>query len=233
MATRNIVSRKEWLSARQIHLDKEKEFTRLRDQLSAARRELPMVLVDKDYIFESAGGPESLSGLFAGRSQLILVHFMFGPEWQEGCPSCSYMADNYSGMDVHLNQRDVTLVAASRAPLAKLGAYKARMGWDFKWVSSLGSDFNADYHVSFDAEEMAAGQVYYNYRKTSFPSEEAPGVSAFLKDDDGAVYHTYSSYGRGLDLLIGTYNFLDLAPKGRDEGDLPYPMAWIKRHDQY
>lgn len=233
MATRNIVSRKEWFTERLAHLAKEKEFTRLRDELSAARRELPMVLVDKDYIFESAAGAESLSDLFEGRSQLILVHFMYGPDWEEGCPSCSYMADNYSGTAIHMNQRDVSFVVASRAPLGKLDAYKARMGWDFKWVSSLGSDFNADYCVSFDPNEMAQGEVYYNFRKTSFPSEEAHGVSAFLKGDDGAVYHTYSSYGRGLDLLIGTYNFLDLAPKGRDEGELPHPMAWIKRHDQY
>lgn len=233
MATRSIVSRKEWFAARLEHLAEEKEFTRARDRLSAARRALPMVKVDNDYMFESSSGAKSLSGLFDGRSQLLVYHFMYGPDWEEGCPSCSYIADNFSGTAIHMNQRDVSFVVVSRAPLAKLDAYKARMGWDFEWVSSLGSDFNADYRVSFDADEMKAGEVFYNFRKTTFPSEEAPGISAFLKEDDGAVYHTYSSYGRGLDLLIGTYNFLDLAPKGRDEGALPYPMAWVKRRDQY
>lgn len=233
MATRSVVSRKEWFAARLEHLAEEKEFTRARDRLSAARRALPMVKVDNDYMFESSSGAKSLSGLFDGRSQLLVYHFMYGPDWEEGCPSCSYIADNFSGTAIHMNQRDVSFVVVSRAPLAKLDAYKARMGWEFEWVSSLGSDFNADYRVSFDADEMKAGEVYYNFRKTTFPSEEAPGISAFLKEDDGAVYHTYSSYGRGLDLLIGTYNFLDLAPKGRDEGALPYPMAWVKRRDQY
>ena len=233
MSERRIVSRDEWLAARLEHLGREKAFTKLRDELSAARRALPMVRVEEDYCFDGPAGPETLSQLFEGRSQLVTVHFMFGPEWEEGCPSCSYMADNYDGAIVHMNQRDVTMVAISRAPLAKLEAYKARMGWDFKWVSSLGSDFNRDYHVSFTADEMAKGEMYYNYHMTRFPSEEAPGVSVFLKAGDGAIHHTYSCYGRGLDLLIGSYNFLDLAPKGRDEAALDWPMAWIKRHDRY
>ena len=216
------------------HLAKEKELTRLRDQLSQERRELPWVVVEKDYTFQGPNGPETLSALFQGRHQLLVYHFMMGPYWDEGCPSCSFWADNYNGAVVHLNHRDVTLVAISRAPLEKLEAYKQRMGWTFKWVSSSDTDFNFDYHVSATAEEIERGEpVYYNYHMTSFPSPERPGISVFYKDDDGSIYHTYSCYARGLDMLNGTYHLLDLLPKGRDEDDLPYPMAWVRRHDQY
>jgi predicted dithiol-disulfide oxidoreductase (DUF899 family) len=227
-----IVSREEWLAARKALLAREKEFTRARDALSAERRALPWVKVEKTYMFDGPDGRESLSGLFAGRSQLLAYHFMYGPGWEEGCKSCSFWADNYNGIDIHLAHRDVTLVAASRAPLAALEAYKKRMGWSFKWVSSLGSDFNADYHVSFTPEQQA-GPVDYNYEMRTFPSEEAPGVSVFAKDEAGAVYHTYSTYARGLDMLNGAYHLLDLVPKGRDEQNLPYGMAWLRHRDRY
>jgi predicted dithiol-disulfide oxidoreductase (DUF899 family) len=233
MQTNKIVSREEWVAARKVYLAKEKEFTRARDALSAQRRDLPWVKVDKEYVFEGPGGGESLSDLFDGRDQLIVYHFMFGPDWEEGCPSCSYLADHFDGAITHLNQRDVTLVAASRAPLKTLEGYKARMGWRFKWVSSLGSDFNRDYHVSFDADEMEKGEVYYNYQRARFPSTEAPGLSVFAKDGNGDLFHTYSAYGRGLDILIGAYNWLDLVPKGRDEDDLSFSMEWVRRHDRY
>ena len=227
-----VVSQTEWLAARRALLAKEKEFSKARDQLSAARRELPWVKVEKNYIFDGPNGKEALSDLFAGRSQLIVYHFMLGPGWKDGCPSCSLLADHFDGAAIHLAQRDVTLVVVSRAPLAEIEAYKKRMGWRFKWVSSYGTDFNHDFHVSFTPEEKARGKVDYNYAMTEFPSEEAPGLSAFIKDG-GSVFHTYSSYARGLDILIGTYNFLDFAPKGRDEAGLPYTMAWVRRHDEY
>jgi predicted dithiol-disulfide oxidoreductase (DUF899 family) len=233
MQPNKIVSREEWTAARRVLLAKEKAFTKKRDTLSALRRDLPWVRVDKDYMFEGPDGPESLSDLFEGRSQLIVYHFMFGPDWEEGCPSCSYIADHFDGAIPHLNHRDVTLAAVSRAPLEKLKGYGKRMGWRFKWVSSLGSDFNQDYHVSFDADEQAKGEIYYNYRNTTFPSSEAPGLSIFRKDESGAIFHTYSTYARGLDILIGAYNLLDLVPKGRDEADLPFTMEWLRRHDQY
>jgi predicted dithiol-disulfide oxidoreductase (DUF899 family) len=227
-----VVSQTEWLAARKALLAKEKEFSKARDQLSAARRELPWVKVEKNYIFDGPNGKETLSDLFAGRSQLIVYHFMLGPGWKDGCPSCSLLADHFDGATIHLAQRDVTLVVVSRAPLAEIEAYKKRMGWRFKWVSSFGTDFNRDFHVSFTPEEKARGKVEYNYTMTEFPSEEAPGLSAFIKDG-GSVFHTYSSYARGLDILIGAYNFLDFAPKGRDEAGLPYTMAWVRRHDEY
>ncbi len=206
----------------------------MRDQLSQQRRELPWVEVDKEYIFQGPNGPETLSDLFEGREQLLVYHFMMGPDWDEGCPSCSFWADNYNGITVHLNHRDVTLVAISRAPLEKLEAYKKRMGWSFKWVSSSETDFNCDYHVSATPEELeSGGPIYYNYNMTQFPSPERPGISVFYKDEAGKIFHTYSCYARGLDMLNGTYHLLDLLPKGRDEADLPYPMAWVRRHDQY
>jgi predicted dithiol-disulfide oxidoreductase (DUF899 family) len=228
-----VVSREDWLAARKQHLAKEKEFTRLRDQLSAERRELPWVRVEKSYVFEGPDGEETLADLFDGRSQLLVYHFMFGPGWEQGCPSCSFVSDHIDGANWHLPQRDVTLLAVSRAPLAQIEAFKARMGWRFKWVSSYGNDFNQDYHVSFTQDEMAQGQVYYNYGLEEFPSEEAPGISVFYKDPGGAVFHTYSAYARGLDMLIGAYNYLDLAPKGRDEAALPWTMAWVRHHDRY
>jgi predicted dithiol-disulfide oxidoreductase (DUF899 family) len=226
-----IVSRDEWLTARKAFLAKEKELTHARDRLSRERRELPWVRVDKAYAFDGPAGKETLSDLFAGRSQLLVYHFMFGPDWKEGCPSCSFWADNYNGIVVHLKHRDVTLVAVSRAPLEKLEAYKKRMGWSFKWVSSLGNDFNRDYHVSFTPEEQKA--AFYNYEVQDFGVSEAPGVSVFAKDDAGAVYHTYSCYSRGLDTLNGAYQLIDLVPKGRDEAGLAHPMAWVRRNDRY
>ncbi len=233
MSERNVVSREQWLDLRRQHLLKEKEFTRLRDQLSRERRALPWVRVDKDYRFVGESGELGLAELFAGRHQLIVYHFMYGPDWDEGCPSCSFWADNFNGTVIHLQHRDINLVAVSRAPIEKLTAYKQRMGWGFQWVSSLGSDFNHDYQVSFTADEMDAGEVFYNFGRTRFPSSEAPGISVFYREDDGSIYHTYSCYARGLDMLNGAYHFMDLVPKGRDEEGLPYTMAWLRRRDQY
>jgi predicted dithiol-disulfide oxidoreductase (DUF899 family) len=233
MTTHRIVSRDEWIAARTEHLAKEKELTRLRDQLSQERRELPWVKVDKAYVFEGPQGKETLADLFEGRRQLIVEHFMFDPSWDEGCKSCSFWVDNLNGIGVHLNHRDVTFVLVSRAPIATLTAYRQRMGWSVKWVSSLHTDFNRDYHVTFTPEEQASGQVYYNYARGAFPSPEAPGFSVFYKDTDGAVYHTYSCYSRGLDMLNGAYHLLDLVPKGRDEAGLSYGMEWLQRHDEY
>jgi len=228
-----IVSEAEWLAARKQHLTKEKEFTQLRDQLSAERRKLPWVKIEKPYVFDGANGEETLADLFGGRSQLIVYHFMFGPEWEEGCKSCSFLADHIDGSVVHLAHRDVTFVVVSRAPLAKIDAFKKRMGWRFKWVSSYDNDFNFDYHVSFPNDEVANGKVYYNYGTQEFPSEEAPGVSVFYEDGSGDIFHTYSAYARGLDMLVGAYNYLDLVPKGRDEDDLDFTMAWVRHHDRY
>lgn len=233
MQEHTIVSREEWIEARKAHLAKEKEFTQLRDRLSAERRELPWVKIDKAYAFDGPDGQESLSDLFDGRSQLLIQHFMLGPDWQEGCPSCSFWADGYDGFVVHLAHRDVTMVSVSRAPLANIDAYRKRMGWSFKWVSSLDTDFNQDFNVSFTPEEIEKGEMVYNYHVTKFPADEAPGASVFYRNDSGDIFHTYSCYGRGLDILNGAYNYLDLVPKGRDEDDLPFTMAWLKRHDQY
>ncbi len=227
-----VVSPAEWLVARRDLLNREKEFSRQRDALSAARRKLPMVKVEKEYVFEGPDGKETLDDLFEGRSQLIIYHFMLGPGWEEGCKSCSYLADHFDGANWHLPHRDTTLVVVSRAPLPEIQAYKKRMGWRFKWVSSYGSDFNFDYHVSFTEEEEKKNKVYYNYEKAEFMSDELPGLSVFYKDEDGNVFHTYSAYARGLDQLVGTYNFLDLTPKGRDE-DQESTMSWVRRHDQY
>jgi predicted dithiol-disulfide oxidoreductase (DUF899 family) len=229
----NIVSQEQWLAARKELLKMEKESTRLRDKLSAERRRLPWVKVEKNYIFDAPGGKAALADLFAGRSQLFMQHFMFGPDWQEGCPSCSFMADHIDGTLAHLAARDVTMVAVSRAPLAKIEAFKKRMGWRFNWVSSYGGDFNADFHVSFTREELAQGQVNYNYTMQEFPSAEAPGLSFFYKDAAGGVFHTYSTYGRGVELVMGTYGILDLAPKGRDEDHLGFAMEWVRHHDRY
>ena len=228
-----VVSRAEWLLARQGLLQQEKAFTQQRDQLSQARRALPWVKIENEYLFNGPAGQETLSDLFDGRSQLLVYHFMFGPDWEEGCPSCSFLADNFNGIDIHLNHRDVTLLAVSHAPFNKLQSYQERMRWNFKWISSFGNDFNRDFHVSFTSEEMEAGKVNYNYQVSQQPSEELPGASVFFKDESGTVYHTYSTYARGLDMLIGAYHFLDLVPKGRDEEDLPWPMAWIRHHDKY
>ena len=214
-------------------LAKEKEFTKLRDQLSQQRRELPMVRVEKDYIFDGPTGRESLSDLFAGKSQLLVYHFMFGPNWVEGCKHCSFWADNYNGIVVHLNHRDVNLVAISRAPLEKLQAFEKRMGWNFKWMSSFANDFNFDYHVSFTPEEVSKGQAYYNYQPSKAQGSESAGISVFYKDASGKIFHTYSCYSRGLDMLNGAYHMLDLVPKGRDEDTLAFPQAWVHHHDKY
>ena len=234
MQNHKVVSREEWLIVRQQHLAKEKEFTRLRDHLSQERRDLPWVKVDKPYIFEGLNGKESLSEVFAGRSQLLVYHFMFGPEWSEGCKSCSFWADNFNSIIVHLNQRDAMMVAISRAPLEKLLAFQKRMGWTFKWLSSYGSDFNSDFHVSFTKDDLVKGPTYYNYRVRETQAEgEAPGLSVFHRDASGAIFHTYSCYGRGLDMLNGAYHHLDVLPKGRDEAGLSYPQEWVKHHDKY
>lgn len=234
MQNHKVVSRDEWLIVRQQHLAKEKELTRLRDQLSQERRDLPWVKVDKPYIFDGLNGKESLSEVFAGRSQLLVYHFMFGPEWSEGCKSCSFWADNFNSIIVHLNQRGATMVAISRAPLEKLLAFQKRMGWTFKWLSSYDSDFNSDFHVSFTKDDLAKGPTYYNYRVRETQAEgEAPGLSVFHRDASGAIFHTYSCYGRGLDMLNGAYHHLDVLPKGRDEAGLSYPQEWVKHHDQY
>ncbi len=227
-----IVSPENWIAMRKELLKKEKEFTRLGDQLSAEKRKLPWVKVEKEYVFDGPNGKETLADLFSGRSQLVVYHFMFGPEWEEGCPTCSLVADNFDGNVVHLAHRDVTLAVVSRARLPQIEAFKKRMGWRFKWVSSYGSDFNHDYRVSFTNEEMANGD-YYNYDTSGFPREEAPGISVFYKDETGDVFHTYSSYARGPEFLIGAYGYLDLVPKGRDENALPFTMAWIRHHDRY
>jgi len=227
-----IVSPENWIAMRKELLKKEKEFTRLGDQLSAEKRKLPWVKVEKEYVFDGPNGKETLADLFSGRSQLVVYHFMFGPEWEEGCPTCSLVADNFDGNVVHLAHRDVTLAVVSRARLPQIEAFKKRMGWRFKWVSSYGSDFNHDYRVSFTNEEMANGD-YYNYDTSGFPREEAPGISVFYKDETGDVFHTYSSYARGPEFLIGAYSYLDLVPKGRDENALPFTMAWIRHHDRY
>jgi predicted dithiol-disulfide oxidoreductase (DUF899 family) len=229
---REIVSETDWLIARKDLLMREKEFTRQRDALSAARRALPMVKVEKEYVFDGPKGKETLADLFDGRSQLIVYHFMLGPGWEEGCKSCSYLADHFDGANWHLPHRDVSLVVISRAPLAELEAYQKRMGWRFKWVSSHPNDFNFDYHVSFTKEDEKKSEVYYNYRMDEFISDELPGLTVFYKDESGDVFHTYSTYARGLDTLVGTYNFLDFVPKGRDENP-DSTMDWVRRHDQY
>ncbi len=227
-----VVSEGEWLVARKDLLTLEKEFTRQRDALSAARHELPMAKIEKEYVFDGPEGKETLADLFEGRSQLIVYHFMFGPGWEEGCKSCSYLADHFDGANWHLPHRDVSLVVISRAPLSEFAPYKKRMGWRFKWVSSHGNNFNSDYHVSFKKEEEKKNKVNYNYRVAEFMSDELPGLSVFYKDEDGDIFHTYSTYARGLDILVGTYNFLDLVPKGRDE-DPESTMSWVRRHDEY
>jgi len=233
MQPENIVSKDEWLEARKILLQEEKDFTRLRDQLSRKRRQLPWLKVDTDYIFEDLNGKLSLGDLFEDKSQLIIYHFMYGPDWEEGCPSCSFWADNFNGIDIHLRHRDANMVVVSRAGLAQLQTYRKRMGWDFKWVSSLGNNFNYDYHVSFTAAEIEKAEMFYNFKIGNFPADEAPGISVFYRSPEGEVFHTYSCYARGLDMLNGAYHYLDLLPKGRDEDDLDFTMAWLRRRDQY
>lgn len=231
--THPIVSADEWLKARRALLMKEKATLRHLDELALERRNLPWVRVEKDYVFDTPGGKVPLADLFAGRSQLFVYHFMFHPDWQEGCPSCSFVSDHFDGTIPHLAARDVTLVAVSRAPLSKIAEFKSRMGWRFPWVSSHGSSFNHDYHVSFTDEELATGRVNYNFTMQEFPSAEGPGLSVFYKDQAGNIYHTYSTYGRGVETLMTTYRILDLVPKGRDEDALDFSMAWVRYHDRY
>lgn len=233
MVNHKVVSRSEWIDARRQFLKQEKEFTRLRDRLSAARRELPWVQVDKEYVFEGPRGKQTLTDLFEGRSQLIVYHFMYDPDWDAGCKSCSFWADNFNGISVHLNQRDVTFVAVSRAPQEKLQAFSRRMGWSFPWFSSFGTDFNYDYEVSFTPQDLAEGSGTYNYSARTAAMTELPGLSVFHKDDAGTIFHTYSCYARGLDMLNGAYHHLDLVPKGRDEAGFSYPMEWVQPHDMY
>jgi predicted dithiol-disulfide oxidoreductase (DUF899 family) len=234
MEPHKVVSHDEWIAARKAYLAEEKAFTRVRDELSRKRRALPWERVGKNYMFDTPDGKQSLADLFGGKGQLVIYHFMFGPDWEAGCPSCSFLADHFDGAVIHLAQRDVSFVVVSRAPLPQIEAFKRRMGWRFKWVSSFGGDFNHDYQVSMTPQEKAGGKVMYNYVSIeSFPSEERPGASVFYKNAAGEVFHTYSTYGRGLDMLIGTYHFLDLAPKGRDEDELEWSMAWVRHHDRY
>jgi predicted dithiol-disulfide oxidoreductase (DUF899 family) len=233
MTEHRIVGHSEWREARRVLLEQEKAFTRARDELSRTRRELPWERVEKHYVFDGPRGEESLAELFEGRSQLIVYHFMFGPEAEVGCKSCAFWADNFDGIVQHLKQRDVTLVAVSRAPLAKLRSMQERLGWSFKWLSSGRTDFNFDYDVSFSADARAAGTLRYNYAPTETKSSDLVGVSVFYRDASGGIFHTYSCYARGVDMLNTAYHYLDLTPKGRDEDGLPYTMAWVKLRDQY
>jgi predicted dithiol-disulfide oxidoreductase (DUF899 family) len=238
MATRTvdnpkIVSREEWLVARKKLLAREKRLTRERDAIAAERRQLPWVKVEKNYVFDAPSGKKTLADLFNGKSQLIVYHFMFGPDWQEGCPSCSFIMDHTDGALAHLAQRDVSFAAISRAPISKIEAFKKRLGWKFNWVSSYGTDFNYDYHVSFTPEQKAQGKVEYNFDLMEFPSAEAPGISVFYKEKNGNIFHTYSAFARGTETALGTYAYLDLVPKGRDEDSLAFTMAWVRHHDRY
>ena len=228
-----VVTRQEWTAARQALLAKEKEFTRLRDELSRERRALPWMRIEKSYAFDTPAGRKSLTELFDGRRQLVVYHFMFAPDWQVPCKSCSFWADNFNGIVSHLHQRDVTMLAISRAPLAKLEAFKQRIGWSFPWISSDDGDFNFDLGVSFRPQDLAAGEVDYNFRRLKTSMSDLPGISVFYRDDDGTVFRTYSCYSRGVDMMNTAYHYLDLTPKGRDEDGLPRNQAWVRFHDEY
>ena len=228
-----VVSADRWVAERKALLAREKELVHLRDEIARARRALPWERVAKDYVFDTPEGRRSLADLFEGRRQLLVQHFMLGPGWEQGCPSCSFMADHSDGMTVHLTHRDVSFVAVSRAPVAEIERFKQRMGWRFRWVSSSATTFNKDFHVSFDPEDRVDGAVLYNYGMTEFPNTEAPGISVFYKDDAGEICHTYSTFGRGVEVMMGTYSLLDLVPKGRDEHDGFYKMDWVRHHDRY
>lgn len=235
MITQNhpVVSTERWVAERKALLAREKELTRLRDQIARERRALPWERVEKNYLFDAPEGSRTLADLFEGRHQLIVQHFMLGPDWEQGCPNCSFMADHIDGMNVHLEQRDVTLLAVSRAPLAQIERFRRRMGWQFTWVSSHGNNFNYDFNVSFTPEQQATGEVYYNWGVEPFECEELTGISVFYKDDAGDVFRTYSTYRRGVEVMMGTYKLLDLTPKGRDEDGPVYGMAWVRHHDRY
>jgi predicted dithiol-disulfide oxidoreductase (DUF899 family) len=233
MTKHEIGSKEQWIEARRALLAQEKAWTRERDRLAERRRALPWVKVEKDYVFEGAAGPVSLRDLFDGRSQLIVYHFMFGPEWEEGCPGCSLLCDQVDGARQHFEHDDVSFVAVSRGPIEKLQAYRRRMGWKFRWVSSAASDFNFDYHVSFPKGQRESS-VFYNFEERPDPQvDELPGVSVCYMDDDGAVYHTYSTYGRGGEMFLPVYSWLDIAPKGRNETNNGNLGDWVKRHDRY
>jgi predicted dithiol-disulfide oxidoreductase (DUF899 family) len=231
--THRVVLRDDWINERKKLLARERELTRRRDEIAAERRALPWVRIDKEYVFETTDGPRTLAQLFDGRSQLLVQHFMLGPGWEEGCASCSYMADHSDGMNVHLANRDTTLIAVSRAPLAEIERFRRRMGWQFTWVSSQGSDFNYDFGVSFTPEQVEKGDVHYNYGTSPHAYEELPGISVFIKDEAGQVFHSYSTYARGVEVMMGTYNMLDLTPKGRSERDVDHKMEWVRHHDRY
>ena len=234
MSQRRIVSHEDWIAARKELLAREKDFTRLRDELSDSIRDLPWERVERGYVFDGPDGRETLAALFDGKSQLIVYHFMFDPAWEEGCRICSFMADHFAPLVVHLGERDVTMLACSRAPLTKLDAFRRRMGWDFKWVSSAGNDFSRDFRVSFTEEQIDSGEIEYNYRKErGIPGTELPGMSVFARNSAGEVFHTYSTYARGLETFLGAYRFLDIVPGGRDEDDLTFTMEWIRHRDRY
>ncbi|MSU91447.1 DUF899 domain-containing protein [Rhodobacteraceae bacterium 2CG4] len=234
MTDHRVLDHDDWVAARKALLRKEKEFTRLRDALTRERRALPWERVTQDYRFDGPDGPETLADLFDGRSQLIVYHFMYGPGWDEGCKSCSFLADHFDPAIVHLNQRDVSMVAVSHAPRAEFEPFQRRMGWRFKWLSSHGSSFNRDYNVTFTRDQLDRGAAVYNYRPGGFSGTEAPGASVFCRDPaDGQIYHTYSVYSRGLDMFITAYHWLDIVPKGRDEDRLDYTMSWLRLHDAY
>jgi predicted dithiol-disulfide oxidoreductase (DUF899 family) len=228
-----VVARNEWLEARKALLAREKAFSRERDALARQRRELPWVRMEKEYVFDGPDGKATLAGLFGKKSQLIVYHFMLGPGWEAGCKSCSFLADHFEGALPHLAARDVSFVAVSRAPLAEIEAFRRRMGWNFPWLSSHGDDFNFDFHVSVRKEDIGKRKVEYNFDLGEARMEELPGASVFCKDEDGSVFHTYSTYARGLDIMLGAYNWLDIAPKGRDEDKLEFTMAWVRHHDKY
>ena len=232
MSTHTVATREKWLEARLDLLAAEKDLTRRSDEVARLCKQLPWVRVEKNYVFEGLGGPLRLADLFDGRSQLIVQQFMLAPGWGQGCKSCSFMADHTDGMTIHLAHRDVTMVAISRAPLAEIERFRRRMGWQFTWVSSYGTDFNYDFGVSFTPDEVAKGKLNYNYGPWPLSGEEWPGVSVFYKDEAGDVFHTYSTYGRGVEAMMGTYRMLDLTPKGRDEQP-GRSMAWVRHHDRY
>lgn len=231
MADKSVVSREEWLAARRALLDQEKALTRQRDAVTEARRNLPWVKLDEDYIFEGDSGPIPLSQLFGSSRQLIIVHFMFGPDWEEGCKSCSFWADQYDALIPHLKARDINLVVVSKAPLFKLQAFAERMEWRFPWVSARDNSFNEDFHVSFSPGQQSDGKVVYNFQETDLLASEMPGLSVFVKEDDGSLYHSYSTYARGLDIVNAAYSLIDLTPKGRDEAE--GIMHWVRLHDSY
>jgi predicted dithiol-disulfide oxidoreductase (DUF899 family) len=228
-----VVTPDRWIAERKKLLAREKALTHLRDQIAAERRALPWVRIEKDYVFDTPVGRRSLADLFEGRSQLMVQHFMLGPGWGEGCPSCSYMADHTDGMTIHLAQRDISFVAVSRAPMAEIERFHRRMGWKFRWVSSNGSDFNFDFHVSFTPAEKKKDEVYYNYGVQAFESEELPGISVFCRNGQGEIFHTYSAYRRGVEEMMGAYFMMDLTPRGRDEAGLNWGMEWVRHHDRY